>query len=457
MSGLLERFRAHAATAELFPEPGLALLAVSGGPDSVALLDLCIAARDELALDVVVGHVDHGIHPASADVARDVAALAERFGVPCRIRTLQLGPSATETLARRERYRVLGEMRRDLGARYLVTAHHADDEVETVLYRLLRGSGVAGLAGIPATARGGLVRPLLPFTRRELEAWVRARALPAHLDPANVDPRHDRSWLRARLLPEIRDRFADVDRRILETAADASRHRRAWSALLDELPGLVLARGAGAIEVARGPLRRYHKALSEALLRTAAREVGCRLGRRRCERLLRFSLEGQSGQAVPLGEGWCAEIVFDRIRLRRTRGAEAPPSPAVVTGEEGALQFGAWEFRWRHELAGTVQRAGDVTWVRAEPLGIRAWVAGDRFTPLGGVGRRKVRRLLMEARVPLAERRGYPLLVTGDEVLWAPGVCRSNAAVPVPGERSLRIEARPPGAGRGNPPREGGY
>jgi len=457
VTGLLERFRTHAATAGLFPEPGLALVAVSGGPDSVALLDLCVAARNDLALDVAVGHVDHGIHPASAEVARDVAALAERFGVACHVRTLALGPSATETLARKERYRALGEMRRDVGARYLVTAHHADDEVETVLYRLLRGSGVAGLAGIPATARGGLVRPLLPFTRRELEAWVRARSLPAHLDPANADLRHDRSWLRARLLPEIRARFADVDDRILETAADASHHRRAWSALLDELPGFVLARGAGAIEVARAPLHRYHKALSEALLRAASREVGCRLGRRRCERLLQFSVEGQSGQTVPLGEGWCAEIVFDRICLRRPRDAEAQPPPAAVIGEEGALQFGAWEFRWRHEPAGTVQRAGDVTWVQAEPLGIRAWEAGDRLAPLGGVGRRKVRRLLMEARVPLDERRGYPLLVTRDEVLWAPGVCRSNAAVPVPGERSLRIEALPPAADRGNPPREGGY
>lgn len=457
MTRLPDRFLAHVAEAGLFPDPGLALLAVSGGPDSVTLLDLCASVRSALRLDLAVAHVDHGIHPASTEVAEGVSALAARFEVPCHTVTLALGSSATETVARRERYRTLREVWRVTGARYLVTAHHADDQVETVLYRLLRGSGVAGLAGIPSQGPGGLVRPLLPFTRRELEDWAVQRGLPVHEDPANVDPRHDRSWLRARLLPEIRGRFADADRRIRETAGDAAHHRQAWDALVRELPGFVLARDRGRIEVARVPLRGYHKALSEALLRAAARDIGCRVGLRRGERLLRFVLDGQSGQSIELGEGWRAELVFDRVCLFRAPAPGAVPQGRGVTGETGSSSFGAWQFRWRAEPAGTVRRGGSVTWVCSASLTVRAWMPGDRMVPLGGVGRRKVRRLLMEARVPFAERQAYPLLVSGDEILWVPGVCRAQAAVPAPGERSVRIEALRSAPGGGNTPSDGGY
>lgn len=450
MTDLPRRLREHARDAGLFPEPGLALLAVSGGPDSMALLDLCADAREALGVGLAVGHVDHGIHPDSAAVAREVAAQAARYGVPCHTVRLELGPSATETEARRARYRALRGLQRDLGARYLVTGHHADDQVETVLYRVLRGSGVAGLAGIPPTGSDGLVRPLLPFTRRELADWARQRALPVHADPANVDPRHDRSWVRQHLLPELRRRFADVDDRLLEVAADAARHRRAWSAVLDTLPTLVLARGERWIEVARSPLHGYHKTLSEALLRAAAREVGCRIGPRRAARLLRFVMEGRSGRSLELGDGWRADLVFDRVRVAAASEVEDLAERWEVSGDEGVVRVGGWELRWGLEAPGRIERRSLVTWVPAHQLAVRTWKPGDRMVPLGGVGRRKVRRLLMEARIPFRERRTYPLIVRGDEILWIPGVCRSALAIPDAGGRALRLEAIPGDVASGN-------
>ncbi len=452
MTDLARRFSEHARDARLFSGPGLALLAVSGGPDSIALLDLCARARAALGLEFAVAHVDHGIHPASAAVAGAVAAHAERYGLACHVVRLELGSTATETEARRARYRALRQMQRDLGARYLVTAHHADDQIETVLYRVLRGSGVAGLAGIPPVGSAGLVRPLLPFARHELQEWVDRRALSVHADPANVDQRHDRSWLRHHLLPEIRSRFSDVDARLLEVASDATRHRQAWRAVLSVLPGLIVSRGAGVIEVARPPLQGYHKALSEVLLRAAAREVGCRLGPRHAARLLRFSLDGRSGRSLELGDGWRAELAFDRLRLIRTSDRPDVGGRLELPGDEGVVHVGGWQLRWRPEVAGRPQRGSLVTWVPAHQLAVRTWLPGDRMIPLGGVGRRKVRRLLMEARVPFGERRTYPLLVRGDEVLWIPGVCRSAAGMPNPGERALRFEAIPSGALGGNPP-----
>ena len=128
--------------------PGRALVAVSGGPDSVALLDLLNRTRDHHRLELVVAHFDHGIHPESPRVADAVAAFARSLGLPHEVGRAALGPGAGETSARAARYAWLEATRVRLGAAVILTAHHANDQVETVLMRALAGSGPAGLAGM---------------------------------------------------------------------------------------------------------------------------------------------------------------------------------------------------------------------------------------------------------------------------------------------------------------------
>src|SRR2546430_3172765 len=203
MATLLDRYRALLGCALLLARRGAAVVAVSGGPDSVALLDLLQAVAAERGLTLVVAHADHGMQADSRLVGQAVRELATRYRLPFELGELHLGPDATETIARRARYAWLREVQRRRAARYLVTAHHQDDQVETVLLRGLRGSAPAGLAGIPALARGGVVRPLLAFTHAELVAHVAVQLLAVHADPANRDPRHLRSWIRLELLPLI--------------------------------------------------------------------------------------------------------------------------------------------------------------------------------------------------------------------------------------------------------------
>jgi tRNA(Ile)-lysidine synthase len=447
---LLERLRAHLAEARLFPEPGRALLAVSAGPDSVAMLDLLAELAPELELELSVGHVDHGILPESGDVARRVESLAGDYGVQCRVMRLELGSGASETRARSGRYDALRAMQDGAGARYLVTAHHADDQAETVLFRLLRGSGLAGLAGIPARGRGGLVRPLLPFRREELEAWLAQRGIEErvalHRDPSNADERHDRVWVRRRLLPVIGERFgSEGERRLLDVARHAGADRRAWGAALRELKELEFRLRGDSVEVARAPLARYDKTLSEALLRALAREAGCRVGPRRAARLRRFATGSSSGRVMQLGAGWDAEIAFDRVRIVPSQSVREPAA-AVECGDddEGRVRWRGWEIAWRPDAAGRPHREAYTTWVTPGVSTLRAAEAGDRIVPLGARGRRKVRRLLMEARVPVRERGSYPVLVRDDEVVWVPGICRSRHDLPEPGEGALRLEARAP-------------
>src|SRR3989441_7127507 len=178
MAALLERFRDHVARLGLFPRPGAALVAVSGGPDSVALLDLMSAVAAELGLALVVAHADHGIQAGSRLVGQAVSRLAEQYGLPFELGELGLSPGATETAARHARYAWLRSARRRHAARYVVLGHHRDDQLETIPMRVLRGSAPAALAATAPVSRGGLVRPR--SEERRVGKECRSRWSPYH-------------------------------------------------------------------------------------------------------------------------------------------------------------------------------------------------------------------------------------------------------------------------------------
>ena len=447
MTPLLARWRDHLARRRLFAGGGTAVVAVSGGPDSVALLDLLHALAPELGLSLVVAHADHGMRADSGTVGQAVAALARRYGLPFELGELRLGPDATETVARRARYAWLAEVQRRRAARYLVTAHHRDDQVETILLRLLRGSAPAGLAGMPARARGGLVRPLLAFTRDDLVEHVAARGLAVHDDPTNRDPKHLRSWVRTVLLPLVCARLGARAREDLARAGRAAAlERRAWDRVLRYLPDLELRLHEDGFDVARGGLAGYDNALAVAVLRAAARRAGLVLGPRRARQLVRLA-QRSSGRRQALGGGWAAEVAFDRLRVRcRTREGrevgEVWEVVEVVAGNTGGrARFGTFRVEWSAEPAPAHVARGDwTTWIAGGAWEVRPLRPGDSLVPLGGVGHRPVRRLLMEARVSRSDRAQYPIVARGQTILWVPGVCRSAADLPRPGTPAVRVD-----------------
>jgi tRNA(Ile)-lysidine synthase len=435
---LLADFRAHLSTLPL--PSGQALVAVSGGPDSVALLDLLVRSADVHHLELIVAHADHGIHSDSGRVADQVRALAAELGLRFESTRLALGPGAGETGARIARYAWFDQERRRLGAAAVITAHHADDQIETVLMRLLGGSGPAGLAGMRPAA-GGVVRPLLPFRRGELLRYVRARGLPVWMDPANANPAHLRSWLRVEVLPLLRRRISTVDDRVLRSARQAARDRAAWDAVLDRLPGLDPRVEEGGISVAGATVAGYDSGLAEAVIMAAARRVGCPLGPVRVGRVLSLVERGSSGAEAPLGAGWRAEVAFGRLRLVRTalhtRGATW-----TLDGAAGEEIWGRWRLRWRPETAPERQeRAAFVAWFTPDSLQVRGWAPGDRVRPLAGAGGRLVARCFQDARVPRRRREDWPVVVRESAIVWVPGVCRSDALLPAAGAEAIRIDA----------------
>jgi tRNA(Ile)-lysidine synthase len=435
---LLESFRSHIT--ELPLPPGRALVAVSGGPDSIVLLDLLVQTSEAHGLDLVVAHADHGISPDSAEVADRVRRLVECYGLPFEIVRLDLGPDAGETAARTARYAWLEEMRDRWDAGVIFTGHHADDQVETVLMRVLGGSGPAGLAGM-APVQGRLVRPLLPIPRAELARYMEERGLSAWLDPANADPRHLRAWLRTDLLPVLRLRIPSVDANLARLAGQSRRDRAAWDAVLDALPGLELAAESEGISVAAAGLVGYDSPLTQAIILAAARRVGCRLGPARIGRVLTLLQRGTSGARAPLGAGWWAELGFGRLRIWQDGLDEQQPT-WTLRGNRGEGTWGRWRFRWQPSIAPEEQpRAAMSAWFTSDAFTVRSWAPGEKLRPLGGTGRRLIVRCFQEIHVPRGRRADWPVLARNQEIVWIPGVCRSNALLPAEGTEALRIDA----------------
>ena len=213
------------------------LVAYSGGADSTALLLLAVESglRDLRAV-----HIHHGLQTAADDWAAHCQALCAQLGVPLSVRRVQVSvddPAGPEAAARNARYAVFRELLPAGGL--LLTAHHRGDQAETLLLRLLRGSGVEGLASIRSLtpfAGGWLWRPLLDQTRADLRALVESRGLGWIEDPHNQSPRYARAWLRSRLMPSLQQRWPEVERQL---AAAAGRCAEA-AELLDELAAALL-------------------------------------------------------------------------------------------------------------------------------------------------------------------------------------------------------------------------
>jgi len=208
--------------------------------------------------------------------------------------------------------------------------------------------------------------------------------------------------------------------------------------VLGELPGLEAQVSQGAFDVARRVLSGYDKCLAGRVLRAVAARAGMRLPPGAAGRLVRFAAAAASGRRLDVPGGLVAEAAFGRLVVYQPK---AVPGARELRGAAGEESFGRFRVTWRREPAPRrIARTGWTTWLAVGDLGLRASSDGDRLRPLGGAGRRKVSRLLMEAKVGRGERAAYPVVVAAGDVAWVPGVCRGAVALPAPGSESVRVD-----------------
>ena len=449
LPSLDERFRRGLRGLGLHGTGARVLVALSGGCDSVALLHLLRFHAGDAGITVAAAHFDHAMRPDSEADARWAAGLCRGWGIPffCERSGEAL---RTEADARQARYAFLRRAAREWGATHLATAHHADDQAETVLFRALRGTGVAGLAGIAPADGTGLVRPLLPFWRREIARWARGQRLRWRDDPTNRGDGAARNRIR-RLLPWLERRVAPGARRsLVRLAALAREEEAAWEAVLAPLLGRAAREEDGAVVLVRGVLAGYDSAVAARLLRAVLRRLGSVPGRAGTRRALQFIIAAPSGRQLRLPGGVLVRTEFGEARIQRVdpaAAAELPDRPLAVPdagpGEGTALLGGRTVLlRWRAApWSGAPEPPGAALALAGLrfPLRLRGRAPGDRLRTRAGT--RPLKKVLSEARIPRSERGGVPVLADAEgRPLWVAGIAQAEATLPRPGETALFLE-----------------
>ena len=459
-TGLVQRVSEHLAdlAPDLIDRGDLVVIGVSGGLDSMALVHL-FAHGLGMGNRVVPVHVDHRMRAESETDAQWVRSTLATWRLDCVVRTLDKPPT-TEAEARDQRYSVLEQVRREVGASWVLTAHTADDQAETVLFRAARGAGVRGLRGIRPVRGDTILRPLLPFWRSELEAYSKRAEIPWREDPSNQDVRFSRNRIRHQILPELEATVPGA-RRSLAQLADTARETQAGlealaNATLEQMtekgfPGSDLgsqrrSAGSGGTGETVTPVhwvlsRQALRALPDEALalvcRQLARVLGIPLGRGATQNLIDMVRRAKSGTTMELSEGLALERQFDSIVIRDRRQPGASPGGQVdeVVVEQGVgaavLVVGGGRFHvtWGPEQDGRDWVAGFPEDAVSWPLVVRPWKPGDRARTKAGT--KKVKKLLGEARIPVHLRtKTVVVLDASGDVLWIPGISASVVDCP---------------------------
>lgn len=447
------------------------IVGVSGGADSMALLHLFVRSQEALGITPVAVHVNHQIRGAEADAderfVKGMAATwgaaihAARFDVPGLAQSRKL---TLEEAARQARYALLGKAARESGSSIVAVAHNADDQAETVLMHLLRGSGLAGLRGMLAVSRmpeypienenqqaGArslsplrVIRPLLEAPRGEIEAYCAEQGIEARMDSTNLDTSYFRNRLRHEIMPMLAAMNPNVRAALGRTASVLAGDyeivqteiSRAWQRIVkeetDERVALDLAGWRSLPEaIQRGTIRR-----AVGRLRAGLRDLSFE----HVEGAVRAAREGGTGAWSTLPGGLMLAVGYETLTIAGTdRQGAAPDWPLLEPGTSievsGAGEIalpGGWRFSaaeydgprsgeaWTALLADPWAAAFDAARL-AMPLVLRTRRPGDRFTPQGAGGSQKLGDFMINAKIPSAWRDHVPLLASGGEIAWVCG------------------------------------
>jgi tRNA(Ile)-lysidine synthase len=432
------------------------LVAVSGGPDSVAILHALYRIRQRSHFELAAAHLNHGIRGLEA--ARDERFVRDLCGrlkielVVERVHGLKL--TNLEERARELRYEFLNRTADALEAQSIVLGHHQDDQAETVLLRLLRGTGIAGLSAMAELGPGRLVRPLLSLDRAGIIEYLAVIGADYVVDSSNLQEGALRNRVRAGLLPLFaRDYSPGIVGRLAELASEMRELNSFLEAkaceALDRLliPPAAMSRNSSW----RMDVRRF-ESISPAVARAVIREfirrgVGDlrRIERVHIETMCRVAAGHSPSAAVTLPRGWRFRREYDTVVLEHMARQESRTSYPALGGGEQRLMPGA------NRLDGATLIVREIRaqepcfpaapWhppskfeayfdaAIAPTLTVRCFRAGDRIRPLGLCGSRKIHDVFVDHKVPVASRRSWPLVAWGEEVIWIPGLVRSRLAL----------------------------
>jgi tRNA(Ile)-lysidine synthase len=430
------------------PGAGNLLLGVSGGADSVALLHMLHALADGRGWRLIVGHVDHGLRPESSEDASFVEELAAELGLPFLMRRVKVKAKgrSLEEASREERRAALLDMARQTGADVIALAHHADDQAETLLARLLQGTGASGLAGMRPWSPP-FWRPLLELRRDDLRKWLKQRGFTWREDPTNQDMGPLRNRVRHELLPlaqeRINPRAVEALSRLAQVCADEEKF---WEDWCREQAGKWVHAEGTSLFLELDDCCRWDPASLRRILRWM---TGRLLGKG--QHLLSLHIEqmeelaeGRAGRRLTLPEGLMAWREKNGLRLDL---GETPPDFSITLQGPGWVwlpHLRAWLAVEQAPEPKELKARGAEVYIPAArvvwPLLIRPPKTGERFKPMGAPGSKRLSRFLIDQKVSPWWRKRTVIVSDRRGIWWAGPWSLSERARKKPGESAyLRL------------------
>ncbi|PWU05225.1 MAG: tRNA lysidine(34) synthetase TilS [Terriglobia bacterium] len=413
-------------------------VAVSGGADSVCLLHVLreLAPRWDLRLRVL--HLNHRLRGRESDEdAEFVRRLAGSFGMTCIVREAEVAkvPGNLEEAAREARLAFFQEAMDDGEVNRVAVGHTRSDQAETVLFRFLRGAGTGGLAGIRPVTKTGIVRPLISVDRAAVEQFLNERGIPWREDSTNRHLQFARNRIRHELLPCLEREWNPAMVRTLAQTADWALAEEAyWEAEIDRLAAEHLTREGGAVLLRTGSLARLPLAAARRLVRRAMEQVRGDLRAidfAHIQAVLEMAstTEGHGRLQAPdldvmRSFDWLrfGKVELNRLETRNYHSPVAVPGVTPIPASSAALSLELVEKSNPSEKCECVYNGEMVCvdWERLSgSLNLRNWRPGDQYQPAGSTGEQKIKTLFQEFRIPLWERRHWPVLLDGNSIVWS--------------------------------------
>jgi tRNA(Ile)-lysidine synthase len=423
------------------------VVGLSGGPDSVALLHILSSLKDVYKIGIRAAHLEHGIRgEESIEDMRFVERLCQDMSVPLSTERVKVPEAAraakqsVEATARRLRYDFFDEVLKETKSSKIATGHNANDQAETLLLNLLRGTGMAGLTGVWPAVENTIVRPLIEATRSDIETYLKERGIAFRVDSSNQDDRYDRNRVRQVLVPLLESEF---NPRIIDSLARTAGIFSTMDDYLREEAGRVIETcsrtGDGRTTIDLGPFGEAPKALQLFTLYLLLRSLEGDdqvVSFDTLSAILNVAMRSKSGSRVDIGSGLVALKEFDKLVIGRDLAlVERYDAGLTIPGRTAVEAAGcAFTTEVLNQRPGTgeIYRSGDTAYFDLGaldlPLRARSWREGDKFVPFGLTGSKKVHDIFIDEKVPISQRPRTPIVCDGDGIVWIAGVRRSERA-----------------------------
>jgi tRNA(Ile)-lysidine synthase len=439
---LIERVRRAIGRYRLLERGDRVIVGVSAGVDSMVLLHILNALRQDLSLSLVIAHLNHGLRPSEADSEADLVRKESlRLGLPFEYRQFNVkelqksGGFSLQDAARRIRFQFFHELCDQYGGGKIALGHQADDQVETILLRLMRGSGLKGIKGMLPIRQGRVIRPLLEVWRVEVENFAQQNSISYLTDSSNIKQDYLRNRLRLDLIPYIEKYYQPGFRRaILRTSTLLREEDDFIEQEAHEAYQKIARKKQEEIAFEFSVYQSLHPALQRRVLEKAIREIETGLSRdeiggAEVNLIYRRLIQPRASFFITLSHGLCLEKRYDTVCLRRGMPKTILPFEVELQIQgrtylkEIEKEVGAEEKE--RDGSEPIHESRNVAFLDYEkihlPLKMRNFRPGDRFHPLGAKGKQKLKEFFIDQKIPKMERASIPLLVSGDMIAWVAG------------------------------------